>query len=199
MKIIGLTGGIASGKSTVAQALGDRGAYIIDADKLGHTAYLAGSGAFDQVVAAFGTDIVADDGEIDRRKLGGKVFGNEAALRQLTDIVWPSIRAMAEKEIADAQRSAPERIVVLEAAVLIEADWLDLADQIWVTVVKPAVAIERACARDNLSEDAVRTRLDAQLSNDERGSYADHVIDNSSDEAHLLAQVESLWAHVSSA
>ena len=197
--IIGLTGGIASGKSTVAQALGDRGAYIIDADKLGHTAYLAGSGAFDQVVAAFGTDIVADDGEIDRRKLGGKVFGNEAALRQLTDIVWPSIRAMAEKEIADAQRTAPERIVVLEAAVLIEADWLDLADQIWVTVVKPAVAIERACARDNLSEDAVRTRLDAQLSNDERGSYADHVIDNSSDEAHLLAQVESLWAHVSSA
>lgn len=197
--IIGLTGGIASGKSTVAQALGDRGAYIIDADKLGHTAYLAGSGAFDQVVAAFGTDIVADDGEIDRRKLGGKVFGNEAALRQLTDIVWPSIRAMAEKEIADAQRSAPERIVVLEAAVLIEADWLDLADQIWVTVVKPAVAIERACARDNLSEDAVRTRLDAQLSNDERRSYADHVIDNSSDEAHLLAQVESLWAHVSSA
>ena len=106
--IIGLTGGIASGKSTVAQALGDRGAYIIDADKLGHTAYLAGSGAFDQVVAAFGTDIVADDGEIDRRKLGGKVFGNEAALRQLTDIVWPSIRAMAEKEIADAQRAAPE-------------------------------------------------------------------------------------------
>ena len=197
--IIGLTGGIASGKSTVAQALGDRGAYIIDADKLGHTAYLAGSGAFDQVVAAFGTDIVADDGEIDRRKLGGKVFGNEAALRQLTDIVWPSIRAMAGKEIADAQRAAPERIVVLEAAVLIEADWLDLADQIWVTVVKPAVAIERACARDNLSEDAVRTRLDAQLSNDERRSYADHIIDNSSDEAHLLAQVESLWAHVSSA
>ena len=197
--IIGLTGGIASGKSTVAQALGDRGAYIIDADKLGHTAYLAGSGAFDQVVAAFGTDIVADDGEIDRRKLGSKVFGNEAALKQLTDVVWPAIRAMAEKEIADAQRAAPERIVVLEAAVLIEADWLDLADQIWVTVVKPAVAIERACARDNLSEDAVRTRLDAQLSNDERGSYADHVIDNSSDEAHLLAQVESLWAHVSSA
>ena len=197
--IIGLTGGIASGKSTVAQALGDRGAYIIDADKLGHTAYLAGSGAFDQVVAAFGSDIVADDGEIDRRKLGGKVFGNEAALKQLTDIVWPAIRAMAEKEIANAQRTAPERIVVLEAAVLIEADWLDLADQIWVTVVEPAVAIERACARDNLSADAVQTRLDAQLSNDERRSYADHVIDNSSDQAHLLAQVESLWATVASA
>lgn len=197
--IIGLTGGIASGKSTVAQALGDRGAYIIDADKLGHTAYLAGSGAFDQVVAAFGSDVVAADGEIDRRKLGGKVFGNEAALKQLTDIVWPAIRAMAEKEIANAQRTAPERIVVLEAAVLIEADWLDLADQIWVTVVEPAVAIERACARDNLSADAVQTRLDAQLSNDERKSYADHVIDNSSDQAHLLAQVESLWATVASA
>ena len=197
--IIGLTGGIASGKSTVARVLGDRGAYIIDADKLGHTAYLAGSGAFDQVVAAFGTDIVADDGEIDRRKLGGKVFGNEAALKQLTDIVWPAIRAMAEKEITDAQRAAPERIVVLEAAVLIEAGWLDLADQIWVTVVESAVAIERACARDNLSADAVQTRLDAQLSNDERRSYADHVIDNSLDQAHLFAQLESLWAHAASA
>ena len=192
--IIGLTGGIASGKSTVAGALGERGAYIIDADKLGHSAYVKGTAAFDQVVATFGSDVVGDDGEVDRRKLGGKVFGNAKALKQLTDIVWPAIRAMAESEIADALRAEPRRVVVLEAAVLIEAGWLDLADEIWVTVVEPPIAIERACARDNLAAAAVQARLDAQLSNAERRGHAHRVIDNSADQAHLLAQVDSLWA-----
>ena len=138
--IIGLTGGIASGKSTVARALGARGAYVIDADKLGHSAYVKGTAAFDLVVATFGNDVVGDDGEVDRRKLGGKVFGNENALKQLTDIVWPAIRIMAENEIAEALQAEPARVVVLEAAVLIEAGWLDLADEIWVTVVEPSIA-----------------------------------------------------------
>ena len=115
--IIALTGGIASGKSTVAQTLAKLGAYVIDADKLGHHAYLAGSAAFDQVVATFGENVVGTDGEIDRRALGGKVFGNPEALKQLTDIVWPAIRAMAEQAIKQAQAEQPERHVVLEAAV----------------------------------------------------------------------------------
>ena len=85
--IIGLTGGIASGKSTVARALGARGAYVIDADKLGHSAYVKGTAAFDLVVATFGNDVVGDDGEVDRRKLGGKVFGNENALKQLLSLI----------------------------------------------------------------------------------------------------------------
>ena len=192
--IIGLTGGIASGKSTVAAALGERGAYVVDADKLGHSAYAKGTAAFDQVVEAFGDDVVGDDGEVDRRRLGGKVFGNQNALKQLTNIVWPAIRAMAESEIADALAAEPTRMVVLEAAVLIEAGWLDLADEIWVTVVEPPVAIARACARDNLDAAAVKARFNAQLSNAERRSDAHRVIDNSADQAHLLAQVESLWA-----
>ena len=107
--IIGLTGGIASGKSTVAKTLGALGAYSIDADKLGHSAYIEGTAAFDQVVACFGADVVGDDGEVDRRVLGSKVFGNPEALKQLTDIVWPAIKSMAQKEIdtaltADASR-----------------------------------------------------------------------------------------------
>ena len=192
--IIGLTGGIASGKSTVAAALGERGAYVVDADKLGHSAYVKGTAAFNQVVETFGGDVVGDDGEVDRRRLGGKVFGNQNALKQLTNIVWPAIRAMAESEITDALAAEPTRMVVLEAAVLIEAGWLDLADEIWVTVVEPTVAIARACARDNLDAAAVKARLNAQLSNAERRSHAHRVIDNSADQAHLLAQVESLWA-----
>lgn len=192
--IIGLTGGIASGKSTVAKTLGSLGAYVIDADKLGHSAYLKGSAAFDQVVVTFGADVVGENGEIDRRALGGKVFGNEAALKQLTDIVWPAIRMMAQQEIDSALADDPHRHVVLEAAVLIEAQWLDLVDQVWVTVVRPSVAIERACARDNLEPAAVQARLDAQLSNEQRCQQANHVIDNSSDEVQLIKQVEALWA-----
>lgn len=194
--IIGLTGGIASGKSSVAKALGERGAYIIDADKLGHAAYVKGTAAFDLIVTTFGNDVVGDDGEVDRRKLGAKVFGDNNALKQLTDIVWPAIRAMAKDEIADALQAEPARVVVLEAAVLIEANWLDLADEIWVTVVEPATAIERACARDNLDAAAVQARIDAQLSNHERRACADQVIDNSTDQAGLLAQVDLLWAKI---
>lgn len=194
--IIGLTGGIASGKSTVAKTLATLGAFNIDADKLGHSAYVQGTTAFEQVVAVFGADVVGADGEVDRRALGGKVFGNEAALKQLTDIVWPAIRAMAQAEINTAIADNPQRAVVLEAAVLIEAEWLDLVDEVWVTVVEPAVAIDRACKRDGLKPEAVQARLDAQLSNAERRAHADKVIDNSTDEGDLNRQVMGLWAEI---
>jgi dephospho-CoA kinase len=194
--IIGLTGGIASGKSTVADTLGAWGAYSIDADKLGHGAYINGSKAFAQVVAAFGQDIVAEDGEIDRKALGGKVFGHTDGLKQLTDIVWPAIKDMAAKEIATVKAQTPDRVVVLEAAVLIEADWLDLVDQVWVTVVEPGVAIERASARDGVDAVSVQARIDAQLSNAERISKANEVIYNSGDQNYLIDQIRPLWAAI---
>lgn len=191
--IIALTGGIASGKSTVAQTLAKLGAYVIDADKLGHHAYLAGSAAFDQVVATFGENVVGTDGEIDRRALGGKVFGNPAALKQLTDIVWPAIRAMAEQAIKQAQAEQPERHVVLEAAVLIEAGWHDLGDAVWVVTAPPEVAIARASARDGIEPAAVQARIDSQISNEERLTYADQVFENTGALDQLIEQVESRW------
>jgi dephospho-CoA kinase len=197
--IIGLTGGIASGKSTVASTLGTWGAYVIDADKLGHSAYISGTQAFTDVVAAFGDDIVGPDGEVDRRSLGGKVFGNPDGLKKLTDIVWPAIMRMAEKEIATAKAEDPSRVVVLEAAVLIEADWLGLVDQVWVTVVEPSVAIERASARDGVDAAAVQARIDAQLSNDERIAKAHEVVHNAGDENHLIEQIRLLWSAISAA
>lgn len=197
--IIGLTGGIASGKSTVASTLGTWGAYVIDADKLGHSAYISGTQAFTDVVAAFGDDIVGPDGEVDRRSLGGKVFGNPDGLKKLTDIVWPAIMRMAEKEIATAKTEDPSRVVVLEAAVLIEADWLGLVDQVWVTVVEPSVAIERASARDGVDAAAVQARIDAQLSNDERIAKAHEVVHNAGDENHLIEQIRLLWSAISAA
>lgn len=194
--IIGLTGGIASGKSTVATTLQGWGAYVIDADKLGHRAYVKGTDAFHKVVAQFGEDIVGADGEVDRRALGAKVFGEGGSLKQLTDIVWPAIYDMAAAEIKQSLDSNPNTVVVLEAAVLIEAGWQSLVDEIWVTTVDPSTAIERASARDGVDADAVQARIDAQLSNAERTAEATVVIDNSADEPQLLAQLENHWKNL---
>ena len=191
--VIGLTGGIASGKSTAAQLLASWGAYMIDADKLGHKAYLQGTTAYQQVIATFGEDVVAADGEIDRAALGAKVFGEGNRLSELTAIVWPAIRQMAEEEINQRHQVDPDQIIVLEAAVLIEADWLDLVDQVWVTVVDPEVAITRACKRDGSDREAVQARIDAQISNAERRAVAHQVIDNSAATDQLTTQLESLW------
>ena len=194
--IIGLTGGIASGKSTVATTLQSWGAYVIDADKLGHRAYVKGTDAFHKVVAQFGEDVVGADGEVDRRALGAKVFGEGGSLKQLTDIVWPAIYDMAAAEIKQSLDSNPNAVVVLEAAVLIEAGWQSLVDEIWVTAVDPSTAIERASARDGVDADAVQARIDAQLSNAERTAEAAVVIDNSADEPPLLAQLENHWKNL---
>ncbi len=191
--IIGLTGGIASGKSTAAKMLAELGAHVIDADKLGHRVYEPERPAFAAVVAEFGDDVVGDDGQIDRRVLGGKVFGDAAALGRLTAIVWPEIRRMAADEIESVLAEDAERVVVLEAAVLFEAGWDSTVDQVWCVVVAPEVAVARATARDGIDAEAVQARIDSQLSNAERTARADVVIDNSGDEAALQAAVAQAW------
>ncbi len=197
--IIGMTGGIASGKSSAAKILGDWGAHVIDADKLGHKAYLAGTQAFDQVVKTFGQDTVGTDGEIDRRVLGSKVFGQPDQLQKLTDIVWPAIRMMAQAEIESVRAAHPDKIIVLEAAVLIEAGWRDLVDTLWVCVVDRDIAVTRACARDGFEASAVEARIDAQLTNEERIKAADVVIDNSGEPEHMLKQLQDLWDQIGAA
>lgn len=193
---IGLTGGIASGKSTAARYLEQLGAFVIDADKLGHRVYEPDTAGFRAVVAAFGEDIVGQDGQVDRRALGARVFGNADALKRLTDIVWPEIRALAEAEMTSLLADDPARVVVLEAAVLFEAGWQDAVDEVWTVVVEPDVAVARACARDGLSDDDVRRRLDSQMSNDQRRAGSDVVIDNSGDTETLLARLDREWLRV---
>ncbi|MSQ41536.1 MAG: dephospho-CoA kinase [Dehalococcoidia bacterium] len=178
MVLIGLTGGIASGKSTAAEVLKQLGAVVVDGDRLGHRAYEPGSPGFQKVVNEFGHEIVARDGTINRTILGGKVFGAPDQMKRLTDIVWPEIRRMAKAEIADARRRGAA-VVVLEAAVLIEAGWQDLVDEVWVISVKSQTARERLMARNNLSADAAQARIASQLSNRERERHADVKIDNS--------------------
>lgn len=199
MVILGLTGGIAAGKSTVARELARRGAHVIDADRLGHRAYEPGTRAHREVVAAFGAGVVAADGRIDRSALGSRVFGRPAELRRLTDIVWPEIRRLAEAELAALRSARPDAVVVLDAAVLLEAGWQDLCDEVWVVVVDRATAVRRAVARGGLTAEAVEARIDAQLSNEARIERADVVLDNDGDEAALRAQIDTHWRRLEAA
>ncbi|MDA0271675.1 MAG: dephospho-CoA kinase [Proteobacteria bacterium] len=192
--MICLTGGLASGKSTAVKHLADKGAAVIDADILGHQAYNPGTAAFEAVIKAFGEEVRGNDGQIDRKVLGGKVFGKPDELRKLTDIVWPEIRRLAELEIDAITANNPDAIVVLEAAVLFEAGWEDMGEEIWVLTVDRETAIERSMARDNAPRDAVERRLDSQLSNEVRTSRADVVITNDSNVAAMLAQIDSAFA-----
>jgi len=188
--LIGLTGGIASGKSTAARYLGDLGAHIVDCDRLGHRAYHPGAASHEAVRNTFGADVVGEDGYIDRRKLGEKVFGKPEAMKKLTDIVWPEIGRLARAEIEAAD---PNGVTVMEAAVLFEAGWTAGLDEIWVVVADPDVAVERTMARDGLDEPAVRKRIESQLSNADRTARADVVIDNSGGLESLYRQLDGEW------
>lgn len=192
MLVIGLTGGIASGKTTVTQFFRDRDIPVIDADVLGHRTYEPGTDTFAAVVKTFGDDLVAADGSIDRRVLGGKVFGKPEELKRLTDIVWPGIRKLASEELS-ALEVAGNELAVLEAAVLFEAGWEDLTDEIWVTVVEPDLAVARLAERNGLDEADARARIDSQLSNEERTSKAGYVIENNGTIEALQEVVESSW------
>ncbi|MQC18639.1 MAG: dephospho-CoA kinase [Chloroflexi bacterium] len=193
MTIIGLTGGIAAGKSTAAEMLREVGAVVIDADRLGHRSYEPGTPGFQKVVNAFGHDIVAKDGTIDRRVLGGKVFGAPGQLERLNAIVWPEIRALIKDEVEQIRSQDAGAIIVLEAAVLLEAKWQDLCDEVWVVVTPVKVAVDRLKERNNLAEDAAMARINAQMSNKERSAEADVKIENASTEDELRARVERAW------
>ena len=192
MIVIGLTGGIASGKSVATEQLAALGAMVIDADRLGHRVYEPGTPGFEKVVNEFGHDIVAEDGGINRQVLGGKVFGAPDQMKRLTDIAWPEIRSMAQAQFAAERRKGTE-IVVLEAAVLIEADWIDLVDEVWVLTAKADVARDRLMARNRLSEEQAQSRIDSQISNRDRLEYADVKIDNSGSLEQFQRRVAAQW------
>lgn len=190
--MIGLTGGIASGKSTVAGYFRERGVPVLDADLLGHRTYEPGTDAYWKVVEAFGSEVVAADGTIDRKVLGAKVFGRPAELKRLTDIVWPAIRRLASEELAELEAAGNE-LAVLEAAVLLEAGWEDLVDEIWAVVVHPELAVARLRSRNGLDEAAAWARIRSQLSNEERVRRAHVVIENDGTLEELRHRFEEAW------
>lgn len=193
MIVIGLTGGIASGKSTAAEQLRKLGAVIIDADRVGHRSYEPGTPGFEKVVNAFGHDTVGKDGMIDRRVLGGKVFGAPQELERLNAILWPEIRRLIAEEIAQIRERDKDSVIVIEAAVLIEAGWQDLCDEVWVVTASPEVAIERLQSRNGLTREAALARINAQMTSKERAAYGQVVVDNSGTEEQLIQKVDRAW------
>lgn len=189
MKVIGLTGGIASGKSTAAAYAGELGAHVIDADKLGHRVYEPGTPGFAKVVETFGDDVVDAEGNIDRRRLGSKVFADPAELRKLTDISWPQIKEYARDEIATASKTS-DSAIVLEAAVLLEAGWQDIVDEVWAITVPAETALVRATMRDGVDAKVIQERINAQISNEERTAQADVCIENTGSLADLKTAID---------
>lgn len=181
MKVIGVTGGICSGKSTVTKALQNLGIHVLDADKLGHRAYEPGSECYRKLIEHFGAQIVAEDGQINRPVLGSIVFSEPAKMKDLQNIVWPEIRVLIAQSLHDLDRKGID-VVVLEAAVMIEAGWQDLVSTLWVINVDKDVALKRLMKRNGLSEVEALKRIDSQLSNEERVKRANLVLDNSSPE-----------------
>jgi len=147
MKVIGLTGGIATGKSTVSEILSGLGAEIIDADKIGHEIYLPNTEAWKDIVATFGEDILLPDKTINRPKLGSIVFNDKEALKKLNQIVHSRMYKKFEEEIDKKKKRNNDRgVVVLDAAILIEANWLPLVDQVWVVIADQDTVVDRLCS-----------------------------------------------------
>ena len=196
MKTIGLTGGIGSGKSTVSQILAGLGAWVIDADKVGHEIYLPGKAAWQQVTAAFGPDILATDQTIDRKKLGAIVFGSDEARKKLNAIVHPLMFKEIGRRIKEKRAEGFIQPIVVEAAVLIEANWLPLVDEVWVVVAGRSAVIERVAAQRGLSARDTEARIVSQLADAERLKHASVVIPNDGALEDLQKRVSEAWSQL---
>ena len=192
MFVIGLTGGIGSGKSAVTALLGELGAAVVDADKVGHQAYQPHTETWQAVVDAFGTDILQPNEEVDRRKLGAIVFSDPKELARLNSIMHPRMYTMLEVQLNEMRESGVE-VAVLEAAILIEAKWTPLVDEVWVTVASEDTVVLRVQQRNNLAEEEIRRRIRSQLSNEERAEHANVVIENNAGMQELQDKVNDLW------
>ncbi len=194
MLTIGLTGGIGSGKSTAAEMLGEFGAPILDADKIAHTTYAPGGPAYDAVVAAFGADILAADRTIDRKKLGSIVFGNPEQLGRLTSIVWPATFESIGRNVAKLRANGAKLPIVVEAAILIEAKWHPLFDEIWLVRASREQVVARIERQRGLKPAETEARIRAQLADEQRAKHASLVIENNGSLDELRDLLKSAWS-----
>ncbi len=193
--IVGLTGGIVGGKSTVASMFRDLGAKIIDADKLGHSVILPNKPAWKKIVKIFGKDIIQNDLTIDREKLGKIVFANQSLLKKLNEITHPEITKMIKKEIDLAKNKThnQEKVLIIDAALIYEAKIDRFMDKIIVVYIDKDEQIKRLIKRNNLSKDEALQRVRSQIPTEEKAKMADYVIDNSNSLDKTKEQVEKIW------
>jgi len=192
MIIIGLTGGIGTGKSTASQLLSNFGAVVLDADSLGHDTYKKGTELFRTLVKTFGQEIVGEKGDIDRTKLADIVFANQNLLTKLNLMVHPQIKTHIEKVISRLDREKTS-MVVIDAAILVEAGWTDLVDEVWVLTAERKTIIERLSNKFKNNMAGALKRMEFQMPQSELVSKADVVIDNDGSFGALKERVSLLF------
>jgi dephospho-CoA kinase len=190
---VGLTGGLASGKSFVGQALADLGCHLIQADEIGHQVLAREGEAFDPVVAEFGAGILAPDGSIDRQRLAAEVFTRPERLAALTRLVHPPVIRRENELTAQIAEHEPEAIVVVEAAVMLEAGTHTRYDKLILAVCAQAQQVERAMLRDRITREKALARIGRQMPLEEKLKFADYVIDTSGGKAETLRQVREVY------
>lgn len=193
MLVVGLTGGMACGKSFVADALRRHGCYVIEADEVGHEVMQPDGEAYAQIVEAFGTAILDEHGLIDRAKLAQRVFGDPAQLERLNAIVHPSVRKRAQREFSAIRERDPHAVVVYVAAILIESGaWREM-DKMIVVSCDRAQQMARAMHRPGAVESSVLARLENQMPLEKKRAFADYVIDTSGTKDDTLRQTALVY------
>lgn len=197
MPLIALTGGIASGKSTIAQRLAEHGAVVVDADQIVRDVQSPGSPVLARIAETFGSAVIAADGSLDRAALGAKVFGDPDLLAQLNAIVHPAVRAESQRRFDAAVAADPDAVVVYDVPLLVEARVDDPWDVIVVAHAPAAVRHRRLVELRGMDERAAQERIDAQVSDDRRLAIADVVIDTSGTIDRTREQTDALWEQLS--
>lgn len=192
MKVIGLTGGIGSGKSTVSGFLAQLGAVIIDADRVGHEVLSISSQVRRELLATFGWQVLTPRGEVNRKKLAEIVFSHPGSLSRLNQIMHPRMYDMVKVQLEEYRKQGVG-VVVLEAPLLIEANWTSLVDEVWVTVASQSTVLRRLKEKFGLSEPEALARIRCQLASEERVKHAGVIIDTDCDLDELKAKVKELW------
>ena len=193
MKVIGLTGGIASGKTAVTRHLIELGATVIDADVIAREVLQVNQPAYHEVVEVFGSEVLEEDGEIDRRRLGAVVFGNERARQVLNKITHPRVLHRIQEHLEE-MKAAGVPVVVVSVPLLVETGMDSMMDEVWVVATAPGVQVCRLMARDGFSREEAEARLKAQLPLAEKMRHADRIIDNNGPLSQTYEQVEKMWA-----
>ncbi|MCU1635964.1 MAG: dephospho-CoA kinase [Cryobacterium sp.] len=197
--LIGLTGGIASGKSTVAERLAEHGAVHIDADALAREVVEPGTEGLRRIRETFGSAVLRADGSLDRSALGGRVFGDKVALARLNEIVHPAVRRRTAELMRQAGAANADAVVVYDVPLLVEAGVSHPFDLIVVVHASEAVRVDRMVRLRGMTEADASNRIRSQAGDAERLAVADVVIDSDGTLEHTLDQADDLWAHVSDA
>jgi len=192
-KLIGLTGGIGSGKSTVAELLAEKGASIIDADRIAHEIYEPGKEAYDRVIERFGQGVLAEDGRIDRRKLGAIVFEDRSKLDDLNRVIHPLVLKEVAERVAEITEQDPDRPIVIEAALMTETGWSGGAGELWAVITHPEIAAERLVSSRAMTAEEARLRMAAQTDNEDRRASATRIIENDGSIEDLEFEVSMAW------